>query len=127
MMVLLQAGVRDWMQDLSWISLPGTAQPWISHPNNVRDFYETGITADNSVSLSKAGDMGAIRAYVNDNRVKGTLPNTDYRKNTIGINSDVKLHERLKFSSNLSYVINKSDNLPGQGYYGDAPNNPSQV
>lgn len=102
----------------------GDAQPWISRPNNVRDFYETGITADNSVSLSKGGDLGAIRAYFNDSRVKGTIPNTNYRKNTIGINSDLQLHERLKFSSNMSYVVNKSDNLPGQGYYGDAPNNP---
>jgi TonB-linked SusC/RagA family outer membrane protein len=101
-----------------------TATPWISHPNNVRDFYETGITTDNSVSFSKAGDMGSMRAYFNDNRVKGTLPNTDYRKNTFGFNSDMKLHERLKLSSNITYVVNASDNLPAQGYYGDAPNSP---
>ncbi len=100
------------------------ATPWVSHPNNVRDFYETGITADNSVSFSKAGEIGSFRAYFNDNRVKGTLPNTDYRKNTIGFNSDLKLHERLTLVSNINYVINASDNLPGQGYYGDAPNNP---
>ena len=102
----------------------GDAQPWISRPNNVRDFYETGITADNSISFSKAGDIGSVRAYFNDNRVKGTLPNTDYRKNTMGFNSDLKLHKRLTLSSNISYVINESDNLPAQGYYGDAPNNP---
>jgi TonB-linked SusC/RagA family outer membrane protein len=101
-----------------------TATPWISHPNNVSDFYETGVTTDNSVSFSKAGDMGSMRAYFNDNRVKGTLPNTDYRKNTFGFNSDMKLHERLKLSSNITYVINASDNLPSQGYYGDAPNSP---
>jgi len=102
----------------------GDNQPWISHPDNVKDFYETGITLDNSISLSKAGDMGAVRAFFNDNRVKGTLPNTDYVKNTIGLNTDLKLHERLTFHSNFTYVINKSDNLPAQGYYGDAPNNP---
>lgn len=98
--------------------------PWISHPNNVRDFYETGITSDNSVALSKTGDLGSMRAYFNDNRVKGTLPNTDYRKNTFGFSNDLKLNDRLKFSSNLNYVINHSDNLPSQGYYGDAPNSP---
>jgi len=102
----------------------GDNQPWVSHPNNVRDFYETGITSDNSIAFSKAGDLGSIRAYFNDNRVRGTLPNTDYRKNTIGFNSHLQLHERLKFSSNLTYVINASDNLPAQGYYGDAPNSP---
>jgi len=102
----------------------GKDQPWVSRPNNVRDFFETGINSDNSVSVSKAGDMGAIRAYFNNSKTKGTLPNTDYRKNTIAINSDLQLHKRLKFSSNLNYVVNKSDNLPGQGYYGDAPNNP---
>lgn len=102
----------------------GDAQPWISRPDNINDFYETGITTDNSIAFSKAGDMGAVRAYFNDNRVKGSLPNTDYRKNTVGINSDVQLHERLKLSSNFTYVINQSDNLPAQGYYGDAPNSP---
>ena len=98
--------------------------PWISHPNNVRDFYQTGITADNSLAFSKSGDLGTMRVFFNDNRVKGTLPNTDYRKNTFGFNSDLKLNERLKVSTNLNYVINASDNLPSQGYYGDAPNNP---
>ncbi len=98
--------------------------PWVSQPNNVRDFYETGVTTDNSVSFSKAGEMGSMRTYFNDTRVKGTLPNTDYRKHTIGFNSDLKLHERLKLSSNVNYVINASDNLPSQGYYGDAPNSP---
>ena len=100
------------------------ATPWVSHPDNVKDFYETGITADNSVSFSKAGDIGTMRVFFNDNRRKGTLPNTDYRKQTIGFNSDLQLNNRLKVSSNLSYVINSSDNLPAQGYYGDAPNNP---
>jgi len=98
--------------------------PWISHPNNVRDFYETGITADNSIALSKSGDLGSMRAYFNDNRVQGTLPNTDYRKNTFGFSNDLKLNDRLKFSSNLTYVVNRSDNMPSQGYYGDAPNSP---
>ena len=79
------------MQVLFLTSLQGDAQPWISRPNNVRDFYETGITADNSISLSKAGDIGSIRAYFNDNRVRGTLPNTNYHKNTIGINSDLTI------------------------------------
>ncbi|MEO6134117.1 MAG: SusC/RagA family TonB-linked outer membrane protein [Ginsengibacter sp.] len=100
------------------------ATPWISHPNNVRDFYQTGITTDNSIAFSKSGDLGSMRAYLNDNRVEGTLPNTNYRKNTFAFTSDLKLNERLKFSSNFNYVINRSDNLPAQGYYGDAPNSP---
>jgi len=102
----------------------GENQPWVSRPNNVRDFYETGITTDNSISVSNAGEFGSVRAFFNDNNVVGTLPNTDYRKHTFGFNSDVNLHERLKLSTNLNYVINKSDNLPAQGYYGDAPNSP---
>jgi TonB-linked SusC/RagA family outer membrane protein len=102
----------------------GKNQPWISRPNNVRDFYETGITKDNSVSFSKAGEIGSIRAFYSNNTVDGTLPNTDYSKNTIGFNSDLKLHERIKLTTNVNYVINNSDNLPGQGYDGDAASNP---
>jgi len=98
--------------------------PWISHPNNVRDFYETGITADNSIAFSKSGDIGMMRVYFNDYRVKGTLPNTDFRKNTFSFNSDLKLNAQLKVSTNFNYVINSSDNIPAQGYYGDAPNSP---
>ncbi len=102
----------------------GPNQPWVSRPDNVKDFYETGVTTDNSVSFSKAGDLGAMRAYFNENRVKGTLPNTDYLKNTIGFNSDLKLHKRLTLRSNITYVINQSDNIPAQGYNGGAANSP---
>ena len=46
----------------------GVTTPWSPHPNNIRDFYETGTTLTNSISVGN-NDKGAFRlAYSNLNQ-----------------------------------------------------------
>lgn len=100
----------------------GKNQPWISRPNNHRDFYETGINFDNSIALSKSSDIGSIRVFLANNDIKGTVYNTDLTKNTANIAGDLKFSDKWSASANLSYVNNHSNNLPSQGYDGGGDN-----
>ena len=100
----------------------GKNQPWVSRPNNMRDFFETGITKDNSIALSKASDAGSMRLFLSNMAVKGTTPNTDYTKYTAGFSSELNLSKRLTAGINMTYVNNHSDNLPSQGYDGGGDN-----
>jgi TonB-linked SusC/RagA family outer membrane protein len=100
----------------------GKDQPWISRPDNFRDFFETGVNFDNSIALSKSSDMGSVRVFLSNNDIKGTVYNTDLTKNTASIGGDLKLSDKWSASANLTYVNNKSDNLPSQGYDGGGDN-----
>lgn len=100
----------------------GKDQPWISRPNNEKDFWETGLNLDNSLALSKSSEIGSFRIFLSKNDIKGTTPNTDLHKNTVNLTGDLKFSNKWSASANMSYVNNHSDNLPSQGYDGGGDN-----
>jgi TonB-linked SusC/RagA family outer membrane protein len=97
-----------------------TPTPWVSRPNNVKDFFETGITHTTSVSVSGANDKGGLRVGFSNLDQKGMVPNTNYIKRSIAVNGNYSPSDFIKISSTLNLVSSKSDNQPGLGY--DAQN-----
>lgn len=92
------------------------ATDWISQPNNVRDFFETGITLDNSVSIDGTSDKGSNRLFLSRQDITGAVPNTDLTKNTISLSNTINISKKLHANGMVTYTQSKSDNLPGQGY-----------
>ncbi|MEX1240321.1 MAG: SusC/RagA family TonB-linked outer membrane protein [Cyclobacteriaceae bacterium] len=89
--------------------------PWISHPDNVSSFYETGVTSITNVALSNGGEWGSVRLSLTNSDQKGMVPNTDQVKNTINFSGQTKVTEKLSFDVKGSY-INTKGNLNGAGY-----------
>ncbi|MCP4311537.1 MAG: SusC/RagA family TonB-linked outer membrane protein [Bacteroidetes bacterium] len=89
--------------------------PWISHPDNVSGFYETGVTAITNVALSNGGDWGNVRLSLTNSNQTGMVPNTNQIKNTINFSGQTNLTEKLSFTAKASY-INSNGNLNGSGY-----------
>jgi TonB-linked SusC/RagA family outer membrane protein len=93
----------------------GQPAPWVSHPNNVRDFFETGITQDYGIAISNAGDNFNFRLGANYQDQKGTLPNTEIKKTNFTLNADYQLSKRVKVGANVNYIITDSPNIPSGG------------
>ncbi len=89
--------------------------PWISHPNNVRNFYETGVNRVTNLALTNSGQWGSIRLSLTNADEQGMVPNTYLKKNTINFSGSTKLTEKLSFDVKGSY-INLNSNLSGSGY-----------
>ena len=50
---------------------PITPTPWVSNPNNVRDFFETGVTNQNTFAITNRTDRGGVRVSYNNIRNTG--------------------------------------------------------
>ncbi len=87
----------------------------ISRPDNVKNFYETGISTVNSLALSGGGEIAQGRLSLTYTDQEGTTPNTDQDKLNIGFNTNVKLIEKLRFEINGNYNITRNNNLAFQG------------
>lgn len=90
-------------------------------PNYVKDFYRTGYTLNNSVSL--AGGTENISSYFSYGNIysKGIMPENDYRSHNllakVGFNTfNNKLHIDFSAQFNNSHVRNK----PAAGYLWNA-------
>lgn len=102
--------------DLNWSKTKGSYQK-----NYVKDFFETGTIATNSINVS--GGNNQTTAYFSYSNItsKGAMPTNTYGKNTITLNQSTKLfNDKITLSSNVIFANEKSYNRPGAGYY----NNP---
>jgi TonB-linked SusC/RagA family outer membrane protein len=89
---------------------------WESRPNNVRDFFETGVTSQHNVAISTAGENSRIRFAYSNLRNTGILPNTDLKRDGIAVSVDQQLNSRLKLDAFVNFVNSRSDNRPNLGY-----------
>jgi TonB-linked SusC/RagA family outer membrane protein len=93
-----------------------TPTPWVSAPNNISDFFETGVTLANNVSIEGANEKSNIRlSYTNLNQ-KGIVPNTGLDRNTLAINGGIKVTDKLKVDAIVNYQRTNSDNRPNISY-----------
>ncbi len=94
---------------------------WISHPDNIKNFFETGITSVNNVAISNSGSWGNMRLSLTNSYQKGTIPNTDQKKNTFNFSGLSNISKKLTAEFKGSYMNIHSNNLPGAGYVSNNP------
>lgn len=94
----------------------------VSHPNNIRNFMQTGITTSNGFSVSNSTSSMNYRISYGNMQNRGIVPNSDLFRNTLNINSSVKLHDKLTLSTNIDVSRNNSNNRPA----GERGTNPLQ-
>lgn len=90
--------------------------PWVAYPNNVKDFFDTGSTYTNSLSLEGGNKSTSARLSYTNLTNKWLIPNTGYERNTIGFNVNQKVTPKLNLAAKVSYTNRFSDNLPSSGY-----------
>ena len=100
------------------VNVDGTIQPtpWISHPDNVKNFFDTGHTISTNVSLTGGSEKSNFRLSFTDLSQKGMVPNTDLNKRTLSFSASSNPVDKLTFSASGNYVNTFSDNQPGYGY-----------
>jgi TonB-linked SusC/RagA family outer membrane protein len=94
----------------------GVPVPWVAHPDNVKDFFETGITQDYGVAVSSSDDKYDFRLGANYQDQKGTVPNTEIKKTNFTLSSNYQLTNRIKVGANVNYIVTDAPNLPGGSY-----------
>lgn len=92
------------------------ATPWVSRPDNIKDFFETGYSMNHTVSLSAATEKTSTRASLSFRDQKGTTPNTDQKRYAMSINTKMTFNKYIDFDLSANYIRTKSANLPGTGY-----------
>ena len=91
----------------------GVAVPFVAHPNNVNDFFETGLTFDNGISIAGSDSKYDFRLGVNDQRQKGTVPNSEINKTNFTINTNYQLTKNIKIGITGNYIVTDAPALPG--------------
>ena len=78
---------------------------------NQFDFFQTGITNNNSVSLSGGNDKSNFYISASDMRDEGVIPNNLIRRNTFKVSGQTELSDKFKVSGNANYMIDGGDRI----------------
>ncbi len=97
----------------------GASVPWEAHPDNVKDFYQTGHTMTNNVALTGGSETAFFRLSYTNLKQQGIMPNSELKKNTINFNGSTKLGKKLTAFTSINYVNQAATGRPKTGYDGD--------
>lgn len=97
----------------------GPNSPWISRPNNMRDYFNIGTTFRNNIALAMRGDGYTGRVSVTSEDITGIIDNTDQSQKTFNGSFSLKPTDRLTVSTDFTALNRKSDNLTDIAYSSD--------
>jgi TonB-linked SusC/RagA family outer membrane protein len=93
-----------------------TRTPFKPYENNRKDFFETGRTLINSVTVDGGNQNTTMRLSFTNLKNKWILPNTGYDRNTVALSISHKLSDKFQISTKVNYTNKFTDNLPSTGY-----------
>ncbi len=103
------------VQDQVFTDYKGDEITLQAYPDNVRDFYQTGLTAINSISVSGGDKSSDYRIGFTNNQQDGIIPQSQYNKNNLTINVGRNFTDKLSVRTSASYVKTNSEGRPAQG------------
>ncbi|MEL6942087.1 MAG: carboxypeptidase-like regulatory domain-containing protein, partial [Bacteroidota bacterium] len=95
---------------------PITPTAFNSNPDNLKNFYETGVTTINNVALSSGFAGGNYRLSFTDLRSKSIIPGVNLDRKTVAARLKFQPLDRLNITTSFNYVNSNSDNRPSNGY-----------
>jgi len=110
--------VRQW--DSYYPSMPnyGKTTPWVSNPDNIKDFYETGVQRNNSIAVDGGNENTTYRlSYTNLNE-NGVMPNSSLNRNVLSFSGTNKFSKRLSSNVSVNYMRANAKGRPFTGYNG---------
>ncbi|MDN3670027.1 SusC/RagA family TonB-linked outer membrane protein [Echinicola jeungdonensis] len=91
-------------------------RPWVAPENDVRDFFETGVSTVNSVAVSRSNLNSSVRLAYTNTHTTGTLPGSELDQNNFSLSGKAEVFDKFKTSASLNYIRAATKGRPLLGY-----------
>ena len=96
----------------------GTSKPYTAQPNNVADFYETGVKSINSVSISNGNSKSNFRFSYTNNSTTSILPNASLNSHNFNVRAMSQLTDKLSIDAKATYFTQELNHRARTGSEG---------
>jgi len=90
--------------------------PWTSHPNNVADFWNTGLIINANVAVARASDRSNVRLSVGRTNENGMYPNNTNNRTDIALSGGTQVSDHWSAEASVNYIRDGMKNQPSQAY-----------
>lgn len=98
-----------------------TPTPWVPQPDNVKDFFRTGVTMATTFAVSGGTDRASGRLSIGADNINGIFPNNLFQRRTASLSGTFRASSRFNVDGSVKYIHNAGRNRPGVGYSGRNP------
>jgi TonB-linked SusC/RagA family outer membrane protein len=92
------------------------ATPWVNSKNGPITFFETPVTATNSISLDKGFEDGSFRLNYTKFDQTGLMPNSKIIKNNFSMSGTFKVNDKLTATGYANYINTSGKGRNSTGY-----------
>ena len=94
----------------------GEVRPWSPNPNNIKNFFETGMVNSTSLAFAKGGEDFSVRATGRVNQGTIPVPNASRDTYDVNINASLNATDKLTVYASLNARVQSTDNYVSSGY-----------
>lgn len=94
----------------------GKTIPLTAQPDNIKDFFDTGIRMKNNLSISGGSKTSSFRVGLSNTTQSGVMPNSNLDRTALTFSGALNHSDKFKSKVNFSYVNTQSKGKPAQGY-----------
>ncbi|SHJ96675.1 TonB-linked outer membrane protein, SusC/RagA family [Pseudozobellia thermophila] len=81
--------------------------------DNIRNFFQSGFTATNTVSFSSGDEKANMRLSLSNLGNEGIIPGSTYDRQTINFRGFANVTDRFSIDAKVNYIHHKGVNRPG--------------
>src|SRR3989454_354478 len=90
--------------------------PWVAHPNNVRDFWQTGLMVNANVAVARSSDRSNVRLSVGRTNESGMYPNNTNNRTDVALSGGTQVSDHWSAEASINYIRDGMQNQPAQAY-----------
>ena len=93
----------------------GTQKAYTARPDNVKNFFETGVKTINSIAIDASTATTDYRFSYTNNNTEGVLPGSSLKSHNFNLRGSSKLSDKLSIDTKVTFF---SQNIEGKGRSG---------
>ncbi len=105
----------------------GVERPYSAVKNNIQNFYQTGQTFTNTLSVTGGNENANFRFSASNLDNKGIVPSNSLNRKTFNLNVSGNLKKKLVFEANAQYNIEQTNNRIYTADFQKNPNAGAQI
>jgi len=103
------------MTGQSYTNYKGKQDTYSPQPNNVKDFFRTGVGLNNSVAFSSGSPSALTYVSYTNNYIQGIIPKNDLIRHTFTVRETNQIGKKISTDARVTYISQQINNKPRTG------------
>ena len=93
----------------------GEATPFVAHPDNWNEFYQTGVNSTTNVAISGGSENSSFRLSYGFMSNKGVFEGNDFKRHNLAFRGNTKLNDIFSVEIGINFGFSTAKNGASQG------------